>query len=419
MARLYMKEMQPPRCYPSDLAARVRSGWPNDADPLAPSLEKVLDTAYHASFLREEERAVACRIALAAPNALVSAEAPPNGLLSLEFAHPRTFDEHELRRLSPAVKYHRALIGVCEAESSSLVVWGFVQTGPRWLASSKGGRGGEPAMPRVPIVRVIRPGHIAVSCGSDPIAELRGGRLMDITLDCFTSRWLPERFAAERSEVANEHIGRGGPVSREDAGAMTGHLAQQMLKRVIATMRAAHHGGALVFVPPSCTPSLLVPKYSFRDASPRRAFRLILHSVLAELVRSAGIVNAETYRTAPGRALADLDEALFEMSHLIASLADVDGAVVLTRRFELLGFGAEIVGSLPLVADVRRALDVEADEFVIESTDAVGTRHRSAYRLCAAVPEALAIVVSQDGGVRFVANHRGAVTYWDHGPGDE
>jgi hypothetical protein len=418
MARLYMKEMHPPRSYPSDLSARVRASWPDDAGPLAPSLERVLDTAYHASFLREEERAVACRIALADPTALASAEAPPNGLLSLEFAHPRQFDEHELRRLSPAVKYHRALIGVGEA-NGNLHVWGFVQTGPRWLASSKGGRGGEPEMPRVPIVRVIRPGHIAVSCGSSPIAELRGGRLMDFTLDCFGSRWLTERFAAERREVASEHAERGGPASREDAGEMTGHLAQQMLKRVISTMRAAHHGGALVFVPPSCMATVLAPKYSFRDASPRRAFRRILHGVLSELGRSAGAVNEETYRTAPGRALADLEESLFEMSHLIASLADVDGAVVLTRRFEILGFGAEIVGSLPLVRDVRRALDVEADEFVIESTDAVGTRHRSAYRLCAAVPEALAIVVSQDGGVRFVANHRGAVTYWDHGAGDE
>jgi DNA integrity scanning protein DisA with diadenylate cyclase activity len=44
----------------------------------------------------------------------------------------------------------------------------------------------------------------------------------------------------------------------------------------------------------------------------------------------------------------------------------------------------------------------------------MGTRHRSAYRLCARFPEALAIVISQDGGVRFVGWHDGAVTYWDH-----
>jgi DNA integrity scanning protein DisA with diadenylate cyclase activity len=50
--------------------------------------------------------------------------------------------------------------------------------------------------------------------------------------------------------------------------------------------------------------------------------------------------------------------------------------------------------------------------------DAVGTRHRSAYRLCAAVPGAVALVVSQDGGVRFVTRRGDAVTYWDHGAAD-
>ena len=46
----------------------------------------------------------------------------------------------------------------------------------------------------------------------------------------------------------------------------------------------------------------------------------------------------------------------------------------------------------------------------------MGTRHRSAYRLCTRFPEALAVVISQDGGVRFVGWHEGAITYWDHTP---
>jgi DNA integrity scanning protein DisA with diadenylate cyclase activity len=84
-----------------------------------------------------------------------------------------------------------------------------------------------------------------------------------------------------------------------------------------------------------------------------------------------------------------------------------------------LGFGAELGGSLPPIAHVRRALDLEADAFVPEVVDVVGTRHRSAYRYCAAAAGAVAVVVSQDGGVRFVNRHRDAVTYWDHGIGDD
>jgi DNA integrity scanning protein DisA with diadenylate cyclase activity len=43
----------------------------------------------------------------------------------------------------------------------------------------------------------------------------------------------------------------------------------------------------------------------------------------------------------------------------------------------------------------------------------VGTRHRSAYRLCQRVHDALVIVVSQDGGVRFVCWRDGGVVYFD------
>jgi hypothetical protein len=50
---------------------------------------------------------------------------------------------------------------------------------------------------------------------------------------------------------------------------------------------------------------------------------------------------------------------------------------------------------------------------VEEPTETVGTRHRATYRLCQRVHEAMAIVVSQDGSVRFVAHKNGAVTYWD------
>jgi hypothetical protein len=163
----------------------------------------------------------------------------------------------------------------------------------------------------------------------------------------------------------------------------------------------------MVIVPPLCPATeFLHLKYGFRDDAPRRRFRALLVQII-------------THKTQPEHARkGDLDEALFEMSHLIAALADIDGAVVLTKRFELLGFGAEIAGDLPQVTTVRRALDLEGTRYVTEVVDAVGTRHRSAYRLITAVPEALAIVVSQDGSVRFVSAHTGTVTYWEHGPGD-
>ena len=63
-----------------------------------------------------------------------------------------------------------------------------------------------------------------------------------------------------------------------------------------------------------------------------------------------------------------------------------------------------------------RALDDEGDEFEEEPKECVGTRHRSAYRLCKELPDVLTVVVSKDGDVSFVRQLEGGEgAYWDQG----
>ena len=97
----------------------------------------------------------------------------------------------------------------------------------------------------------------------------------------------------------------------------------------------------------------------------------------------------------------------------MASLGSADGAVLLTERIELLGFGVEIAGDLPAVPTIYLAQDVEGERLLEEATEGVGTRHRSVYRLCAKLPEILAIVLSQDGRIQVVKQRDGRVVCWD------
>jgi hypothetical protein len=126
-----------------------------------------------------------------------------------------------------------------------------------------------------------------------------------------------------------------------------------------------------------------------------------------------GPVGWEEYRKSGDDRLSILDEAIFEMSHLIAGLMAVDGAAVMTQRYEILGFGGEISGDLQGVKTVAQALDIEADHISKESTEGYGTRHNSAFRLSNELHDALAVVVSQDGDVRFIRWKDGLVTHWD------
>jgi hypothetical protein len=68
-----------------------------------------------------------------------------------------------------------------------------------------------------------------------------------------------------------------------------------------------------------------------------------------------------------------MDEALFEVAHLVADLARVDGTVIMTDCLELLGFGVEVAGELPEVLRVARAHDLEGAEREWVRTDRVGT----------------------------------------------
>lgn len=407
------------RGYPKDLAGVVRERWPADASPLPAKLDAILDIAYHASFLRDEERPVVCRILMVGKGSLPADGGPPTGLLPLPFERSVPCDEHALRRLAPAADVHRAFIAVDE-EEGELAVWGIVQSGPRWLHVAQGGRAEEPAVPSSLTIRIVRPGQLQVGCGSKVVAELRGGMLSDVRIDVFKSKWMPARFRDARALMATEHRECAQqPLDAHAAGVLTGHLAQQMLKRIVATLRSAHHGGTIVIAPSTCLEEQhLFARHSFVDAGGRRRFRglmLEILDILAKQCFQCGRSPIDLYRESQDPQIAELDEGLFEVGHLIASLAAMDGAVVLTKRFEILGFGAEIAGTLPKIESVRRALDLEGERFIVEDIDGVGTRHRSAYRLCMASPETIAIVVSQDGGCRFVASEKDFVTYWDHG----
>jgi hypothetical protein len=432
-----------PHSYPTQLAHAAHARWLEveaqaDPGPCIPrqgalpelaSLERLLSVAYQASLLQEEERPVRFRLLVGDPARLPMSAGPPEGLHALRFTEGRAYDEHEIRRLSPAAKYHRALIGVSSGHAAEFEIWGILQSGPRWLQSARGGRAiASPVPGDAVVIRAVGPGRVAVAVGDVTLAELRGGRIAGHTLDLFQAQWLIQRFRPVHTELmaGHEAATRSEPGTPLDPS-VTRKISQQLVKRLIATIRESHHGGTILFLPHDRAAALihqdhvLTLKYAFVEGEPRRRYLTLMRSVMRELALASAELEPlseragwGTYQRSPRPAIATLDEAILEMSQLLAALGDVDGAVVLTDRFELLGFGGEILGRAADISTVRRALDLEGTEYATERIDGVGTRHRSAYRLCAHESAAMAIVISQDGGVQFVASHRGAATYWEH-----
>jgi len=442
--------------YPEQLASSVLKRWHGvggavehgqkwadepETLPDVNEIEELLSVCYQASLMREEERPITFRAILSGPESFPPGEGPPSGLHRLRLDAPRPLDAHELRRISPGAEFHRSLIAVEKDgdDSTNLRIWGSVHSGPRWIRRTQGGREEAPPLPSAPVVHVTGPGCLSVYRGDVYLAGLEEGRLREASMDVFASEWLPERFAQTRAELEELHgqaRKRAYEASKGERAVwapldpdLTRHLGQHAVRRIISVVRDSRHGGTLLFVPSELTDDFsnenpyVNIKYRYEPGEPRRRYRTLevgIMNRLAEIHGKGGetyysaSVGWEEYRRTADPEIAALDEAIFEVAHLIAALASVDGAVVMSKRLEIIGYGGEISGALQPVGKVRRALDLEGERFAEESTENVGTRHRSAYRLAAALPGAVAVVVSQDGGIRFVTNKGGALTYWDH-----
>ncbi len=440
--------------YPQELAAFVAERWEDHPGasghpdrpsvhplPEASVLEGALSACYQASLLREEEQPVIFRLALCGPEAFPAEGGPPKGLQRLTFPEARPFDAQELRRLSPATDYPRSIVGAGYDGEGGLRIWGLVHTGPRWLRDREGGRVAAAPLPPLPIVHVTGPGRMEVRKGSETVGKLENGALSDDSMDVFESEWLPAGFATARAELMELHSAARERARERDGerwAALDPDLArkisQQMFKRLISTVQNFGQGGTVIFVPPDrteefCGKNRFVDlKYRFSEGGPRRRFRTLIVDTMNRLAQAhdpAGgrladeipdpkTVGWREYQESNDTEVAELEEAIMEVAHLVAALSTTDGAVVMSKRYELLGFGGEISGKLDDVETVLRALDVDGGRFAEESTQSVGTRHRSAYRLCKELPDVLTVVVSKDGDVRFVRQlEDGQVAYWD------
>jgi DNA integrity scanning protein DisA with diadenylate cyclase activity len=108
-------------------------------------------------------------------------------------------------------------------------------------------------------------------------------------------------------------------------------------------------------------------------------------------------------------------DAIRDCCKAIAQFSQVDGAVLMTDRFELLWFGCEIRIDRESL-DLKRALDWSVDVSVPVAIDAFGMRHRSAFRFCNEFSGAVALVISQDGQVKLITRRPQGLLYWDITP---
>jgi len=426
--------------YPAEIIPRVLRKWKSlqqekkelaDTIPDLPdrhNLLELLSICYQVSMMREEGRPVNIRIIVIEPECFPAGKGPPKGFHRVIFSTPRPFNEYELRRLSPAVDYDRSLIGARYDARGNLEIWGLINSGSRWLQNERGGAKQPNRLPNNLVVHVRGPGRLTTCRGMTTLVGVSGGKFIDPTTNVFLAQWVHQLFAHSRKELLDEHA-----IFREQAEVPVAnikeefieHLMAQLIKRIISVTRHANHGGTFLVFPGDKAEGIdndkhILLKYRFVDDEAMMRQKQLFTKIIQTVTTLLGDANAPerviTWKDfvllLKNERVTDLEEAIYEHAQFVASMAAVDGAVVLTRNGPI-GFGGMIVGSLDQLSEVAMANDMEGEEVYLERIEGSGSRHRSVYHLCNALHDVMAIVVSQDGGVQLAKYRHGIVTCWD------
>ena len=316
--------------------------------PDAETIEAVIDAAFWASLRREEGYIPRISLAFLPPE---KAERP------LLFEVPLPLEAAALTRVAPAVERPGVHLGVWR-QRGELCVWGTTRAIPVLCF----------------VLEVAAPGLLVVKHHSGDesrkfvnAAVLEGDLIKVVDERASTKPDCPKLLTSL--------------LGFESAASWVQSV--DVLVQLAVSMRAHGHGGSLLVVPAGT-----------------EAWRESIVQPIPYAVSPPLLELAELSRQTDGKERHVWLDALRPTIGAIAGLTAVDGAVVLTDRYELLGFGAKIArkkGSQQ-IDQVTLTEPIEgATPALVHPEQLGGTRHLSAAQFIHDQRDAVALVASQDG----------------------
>ena len=312
------------------------------------TIERMIDAAFWTSLRREEGYVARISAAYVSPDGAVDA---------IAFERPLPLTPYSLSRIAPAVERPGIHLAVYRVDDD-LRVWGTIRQIPPFALVV------EVAAPGLLVVKHQRGGERRKFVN---VAVLEGNHVKVVDE---TASTLPDFPLLVTTMLGFEPPGSFG-------------TSPNILVQLAVSMRTHGRGGLLLVVPEdddSWRESIIHPV--LYGVQPR-------FGELAGLVRQSGAAHDATW-----------EEALLRVIDMIGGLTAVDGATIITRRYELLAFGAKITrrrGS-SVVQHVTLTEPVEGGAgAVVDPGQIGGTRHSSAAQFVHDQRSSMALVASQDG----------------------
>ena len=333
-------------------------------------LESVCQTLLNVSTMPEEGRFPSFRVCFVHPDSELLATYIYSHVIL--FKNPIDFNTRELHKLAPALNANMSYLMV-DTSSKPYQMLGVIASYTTWekiitRELTSGNR-----MPRVPNILVNGPGELQACMGEASVVNYNSGSCVFFRTDTFTST------------IVAEQLSNGANVSEKER--------LKLLYRILWQVSSYHHGAAILIVPSEEACSKYIDlKYQ---------------------LASQFLFNDEKWieRLAPNAR----EKEIVTYADLIAKLTSVDGSVVLTKDFDLLGFGAETLTERMANEQPNMCfIGYDNTEETHKHFKDHGMRHRAGYRFVDAVEGSVAFIISQDGIIEACTKHDGRVIVYDN-----
>lgn len=355
--------------YESNNPKSLRPSYPNSVIPEETLLSRMIEVAFGASIKKEEGRSLKFSIGYYDPNTVETSNLFP-------FATPLDFTVETVFKLAPSLADTLGL--AVKAVDDELKIVGlftlFVY---------------DPCMPVK--VKVLDAGEILVAFENENFAKIS---LQESTL------------IKNPYSHFNSNIWRGFPfVSKPWVDPYI-----LLIIRTLTKMRLLGHGGCLVVLPKDAKPPIPNTDITY-PMSYNPEFITSIVKNLANTMRE-GLNSGEitAWNNIPIKHIIDIEA----VAKIVAQLTSVDGATILTKNFEVLGYGVKLTTPATETFEFDEFNSMTGESKIVNISNLKGTRHQSAIRFVNNNLDALAFVVSQDGNITAIIYDGNKVKTYRH-----
>lgn len=368
----------------------------------------LLDTMFIASLLREEGQPVSTSVTWVSPADFDNHEIGRmrESRLTLEFDAPISFEAHNLAKLNGIVDGKTGTLLVYRTELGAYNIWGIC-----YFMRGTGPIGNIPAAPTevrhlspdYPTVAITGVGSVQITRSGSVIGRIEGGKFLKAHATVLASYKLGQylyQLIGIETDLENRRF-----KNHDDADAATSFL--KCVEFIIEVLSQRRMGATIIFVPPS----LMERVRTETDTAWK-----VHGSIEVEKLQRASLHYQkkadESENIASLLFRLKIDQALRYRLRSIVDLAGIDGALLLTPSFEVIGFGMKLK-SPKWEKDIQHGHVAQSAERQELDFSRLGTRHNSALNFVGSIEGAVAFVASSDGPIRaLVRSTEEKVWYW-------